>query len=258
MPSVEAALGRAGLVGRPRPLVEPSPLVELNVELSPAAGSRTLGVVTAHASTPELLTLHAVRLLGVGDSVKVARRFSLDAELAGELLLDAEASGWVRRVDFAGLTGWTLTEAGRLTDERSLAAEIEQTGTVPLVAEVHADFLPLNDRLQAACTRWQIRPLPGAPLAANDHTDFRWDDRVLAQLRTLGGRLRPLNVRLAERVARFGGYADRFDRALERADKGRREWVDGVGVDSCHRVWLELHEDLIATLGIERGGNAGS
>jgi hypothetical protein len=24
-------------------------------------------------------------------------------------------------------------------------------------------------------------------------------------------------------------------------------------VDSCHTVWMELHEDLMATLGIQRG-----
>lgn len=211
--------------------------------------------MTAHTSSPELLALHAVRLLGVGDTVKVARRFALNAELADELLLDAEACGWVRRVEFAGLRGWTLTDAGRQQDERGLAAELEQAGAAPVVAEVHADFLPLNDRLQQACTRWQIRPLPGAPMAANDHTDFRWDDRVLDEMRTLGRRLWPLNVRLTERLTRFGGYADRYGRAFERAERGRREWVDGVGVDSCHGVWLELHEDLIATLGIDRGAD---
>ncbi|WP_245966848.1 hypothetical protein [Sphaerisporangium album] len=26
----------------------------------------------------------------------------------------------------------------------------------------------------------------------------------------------------------------------------------GARVDSCHRVWFELHEDLIATLGLDR------
>jgi len=24
-------------------------------------------------------------------------------------------------------------------------------------------------------------------------------------------------------------------------------------MDSCHTVWMELHEDLLATLGLERG-----
>jgi hypothetical protein len=28
--------------------------------------------------------------------------------------------------------------------------------------------------------------------------------------------------------------------------------VTGVGIDSCHSVWMELHEDLLATLGMQR------
>jgi len=30
-------------------------------------------------------------------------------------------------------------------------------------------------------------------------------------------------------------------------------WVDRTDVESCHRVWFELHEDLVATLGVDRG-----
>ena len=51
----------------------------------------------------------------------------------------------------------------------------------------------------------------------------------------------------------FEGYAVRYRFALGRVDRGEREWVDGVGRDSCHTVWMQLHEDLIATLGIDRG-----
>lgn len=51
-------------------------------------------------------------------------------------------------------------------------------------------------------------------------------------------------------------HADRA-RAVRRravhAEAGERAFVDRTDVDSCHRVWFELHEDLIATLGIDRG-----
>lgn len=33
---------------------------------------------------------------------------------------------------------------------------------------------------------------------------------------------------------------------------GERGWVDRTDVDSCHRVRFELHEDLVATLGLQR------
>jgi hypothetical protein len=33
---------------------------------------------------------------------------------------------------------------------------------------------------------------------------------------------------------------------------GDKEWFTGPLVDSYHTVWFELHEDLMATLGLER------
>ncbi|SLM99833.1 conserved hypothetical protein [Corynebacterium xerosis] len=53
-------------------------------------------------------------------------------------------------------------------------------------------------------------------------------------------------------LARFGGYADRYNSALHRAMNGEHNWIDKTDVDSCHRVWFQLHEDLVATLGIDR------
>ena len=209
--------------------------------------------MTPFVSSPRLLTLHALRLKGMGDAGKVARRFLLDRGEVSELLLDFEASGWVYPVEFAGTGGWTLSEAGRVENERQLTDELAESGSDAAVAEAHEAFLPLNARFQTACTDWQIRPLPGEPMAANDHADFRWDDHVLDALGRLGRRLAPLCGELAGRVARFDGYADRYAAAMSRVERGERSFVDGVGVDSCHGVWFELHEDLIATLGLQRG-----
>ncbi len=62
-----------------------------------------------------------------------------------------------------------------------------------------------------------------------------------------------LTDRLAHDLARFGGYGSRYTAAAQRAHRGERRWVDGIDADSCHRVWFEFHEDLIATLGPQRG-----
>ena len=56
------------------------------------------------------------------------------------------------------------------------------------------------------------------------------------------------------KLGRFDGYDDRFAAALRKAREGEHLFVDGR-VDSCHRIWFELHEDLLATLGIERGAD---
>ncbi|GAA0615775.1 transcriptional regulator [Kribbella sandramycini] len=188
-----------------------------------------------------LLVLHAVRLLGFADNAAVAARFDLDPAMAGELLLDFQAYGWVSWSEFAGLGGWSLTEAGRAENERLLAAERS-----PVVESVYDDFLPLNGRLQAACTNWQLRPTTADALAANDHTDAVWDEQVLGELAAIAQQLTPLVARLTAVLPRFQGYDTRFQHALA------QQWVDGTSVDSCHRVWFELHEDLIATLGVRR------
>ncbi len=204
-------------------------------------------------SDPTTLTLHSVRLLGHADAGRVARRFDQDVAEVDECLLDMEALGWVSRSDFGGHGGWFVTERGRAEGERRLAVELDTADGRAAVAEVHRRFLPLNAPFQQAVTRWQIRPLPGGPMATNDHTDHRWDDRVLEALGSVGRRLRPLESELSAVLARFGGYADRYDLAFDRGWRGGGRWIDGVGIDSCHVVWMQLHEDLLATLGLDRG-----
>ncbi len=135
-------------------------------------------------------------------------------------------------------------------DERRLDVVLASDGST---AAAHRRFLPLNARFQEAVTRWQIRPLPGDAMAANDHTDHRWDDRVLEALASLGRRLGRLEAELTAGLPRFSGYALRYDLAFQRVTRGDHRWLDGVGIDSCHVVWMQLHEDLIATLGLVRG-----
>ena len=205
-------------------------------------------------SDPELLVLHGVRLGGLSDAPALASRWSLDRADVHELLLDFEAHGWVRKVeDLAGIRGWWLTDAGRTEGECRLAAELDTTGRRDTVRTAYDVVLGLNARLLRACTDWQIRPAPGDRFAANDHADWSWDERVLQELAALGQRMRPVCRELTGVLTRFRGYDDRFVGALSRVDQGDGSWVDRPGADSCHTVWFQLHEDLLATLGIQRG-----
>lgn len=204
------------------------------------------------ASPAELLVLHAVRVLGFADTAAVAHRFELDAATTGERLLDAEANGWVAHTAFAGTAGWSLTDRGRRENGRQLAAELASTGRAGAVRDAYDSFLPLNGLVLRACTDWQLKPAPGNRLLPNDHTDPTWDDDVLKVLHGVDQDLAPLIERLAVVLTRFRGYDTRFSVALTRARSGHTAWVDRTDVDSCHRVWFELHEDLVATLGIDR------
>jgi len=210
-------------------------------------------VTTPVESTSELLTLHAVRLKGMADDAEVAARFELDPVLARELLLDFQAFGWITSVEFAGTAGWTLTETGRSENERQLASELAASNSNSSIRRAYMTFLSHNDRLLRACTDWQLRPNGTDPLAVNEHTDEEWDQRVLTTLSSLSDELRPVCQELGGRFVRFRGYYARFAAALARVEQGEHSWVARPRVDSCHTVWMELHEDLVATLGIRRG-----
>jgi len=206
-----------------------------------------------HASAFGVLVLHSVRLTGFAGTREVAERFNLEPAPTADALRVFQEQGWVQYSTFLDIAGWSLTEAGKAENEQQLARELDDAGAREALTRAHVDFLPANARLLAACTDWQVRPSPTDVLAHNDHRDVQWDAGVLAELDSVEGFLSPFTRRLSGRLERFAGYDTRFAAALRRARAGDHDWVDREGVDSCHRVWFQLHEDLIATLGLARG-----
>ena len=191
------------------------------------------------ASTPDLLTLHAVRLTGFGDTPEVAARFGMRLDETAGRLEAHRAAGRVARSAFAAVSGWSLTEEGRRLGESLLRDEIEAVGGREIVVEAHRAFVPLNDVVAHACTTVQLDPSP-------ENHEAAWQ-----ALSGVAADLSGLEDRLADCLTRFEGYHRRFATALFRSDDDPA-WLTGTDVDSCHRVWFELHEDLIATLGLSR------
>lgn len=191
----------------------------------------------AHPSPTDLLVLHSVRLKGFADTTAVAARFGLDTDRTHEHLLDAQAHGLVSRSSFADLTGWSLTRAGYRHNEAQLRDDLDHAGAHSAVEAIHKRFLPLNARASQLFTAWQL--------------DSGGPSDTFRQLADLADEVRDLERSLTVHLDRFAGYHDRFTNALARADRDPA-WITGIEVDSCHRIWFEIHEDLIATLGITR------
>ena len=209
--------------------------------------------MTGSASPVDLLVLHGLRVLGAPSLAELAEFYDLDYGQTSEVLLDAQAYGWATRFAFRGRTTWSLTDVGTCKEERRVRAELDRTATRHHVATSHTTFLPLNERHGRVCTNWQLRPTPADPLAANDHTDPGWDRQVLHDLGDIAAELDPVCTRLTSALSRFGVHAPRYRIALDHALAGDPAWVNSPDHPSCQIVWIQLHEDLLATLGIPRG-----
>lgn len=193
----------------------------------------------------DLRVLHAVRTLGSASTDRIAARLGMDTHDIAEHLLDAEAVGQVLKSAFDTDTGWSLTEAGKLHGERLLAAELDACHARPVVEAVYQDFLPVNAHVSATCTAWQLQH--GDADEASGPGLGTTVDALLTAAATLG----EFEVRLINYLPRFAGYHTRFAEAAARST-AEPAWITGIDRDSCHRVWFELHEDLIATLGLTR------
>ncbi|MFC0582784.1 transcriptional regulator [Micrococcoides hystricis] len=207
-------------------------------------------------SATELVVLHAVRLLGFADIDSIAERAGASYAKTLGILSKAAEAGWVQSIAFADRKGWSLTDSGKAENERELREERETADPEDVVANAYSLFLPLNARFLRAITDWQIKPTVLDRFAPNDHSDQVWDGQVLQELSTLGREVAPLLARVVSVLARFEGYVERYESALNRGKNGGHDWIDKTHIDSCHRVWFQLHEDLIATLGIDRGQEA--
>ena len=206
----------------------------------------------AHQSAADLLVVHALRVRGFVGADVVAAVTGLDE--VDTLLAGLAAAGHARYRE-GRMSGWMLTSEGRAHGEALLAAELDATGARPAVEAAYRDFLEANQGFLELCTDWQLRPDPDAPegdLIVNDHADAAHDGAVVARLSDTDGVVRGVCADLSAALGRFDGYGDRFAAALARVRAGEVEWFTRPIIDSYHTVWFELHENLLATLGIER------
>jgi hypothetical protein len=203
-----------------------------------------------HSSKLHLLALHGLRLKGFAEAAAVAQLIDRpEAEVSAGLEPLAREGFVVHRQ--GRLTGWTLTPEGRSENERLLAEELDRIGAREVAKDCYERFLALNDDMLATCTRWQVRDVDGEQVL-NDHSDPAYDEQVVADLGSIDERVRPICAELTEHLERFGHYAPRFTAALTKVRDGEPEWFTKPIIESYHTVWFELHEDLLATLGIDR------
>jgi hypothetical protein len=208
----------------------------------------------ARASEPRLLVLHGLRLKGFALPEVVAELVGLDETAVAAELAALQESGLAQYRD-GRLTGYALTPAGRQENEAQLAAELDASGFREDLTAGYKRFLELNTELLAICTRWQLREVDGASVV-NDHTDRAYDESVVVDLGALHDRVTPICDDLAALLDRFASYGQRLGEAFDKVRGGDIDHFTKPIIPSYHTVWFELHEDLLATLGIERASEA--
>lgn len=200
------------------------------------------------------LVLLVLRLRGSADQDAVASSLSLmqlRVDEPGELLDRLELAGLVARGS-GPANRWRLTDDGRHEGERLLGVELDAQGARDRVTEAYTRFLALNGPLLRVCTDWQLRDADPASIVVNDHSDPQFDRRVLDRLETVHRAALPICADLAAALERFTSYGARLTSASDRLRAGDGTALDGPSTDSYHAAWYELHENLIATLGLDR------
>jgi hypothetical protein len=207
-----------------------------------------------HASTPELLVLHTLRLRGFVDADIVSAACRLPEPLVDGVLGGLAERGFVTHRD-GRIRGWSLTKDGRAGGERLLAEELDQIGCRTVVRDAYDRFRQINEPFLECCTRWQLREVNGT-MRPNAHEHRGYDETILADLDRLDDTVQVICTDLAAVLARFGHYNGRFAVARVRVHDGEHDWFTKPMIDSYHAVWFELHENLLATLNIERASES--
>ena len=206
----------------------------------------------AHRSDPELLVALALRLKGFGEVSTIASVHGLGVDETGVILSRmAEAEKCVMR-QVEAVEKYVLTPAGREQGQAALARELEVVDARGAMEAMYEKFLQLNPEMLQLCTDWQVINDGSGEQQLNDHSDSDYDSNVLNRLVVLDQRIADVLQPLIDVLPRFDNYPSRFTSALKKVLSGDLDWLTKPIMSSYHTVWFELHEDLLATLGIDR------
>jgi hypothetical protein len=189
----------------------------------------------------EASVLHTLRIRGfVGSQGFIASLGEDPVEILDFLV----SAGHVRRIEPDGL--YRLLPSGE-SRHRVLLEDYADERVRSTLSERYGRFRPANDEVKELCGAWQVR---GTTL--NDHADARYDEECINRLIRVYAAARPVLEGFAHAVPRMARYIERLDDATGAVVDGRFDRFTGVMCESVHDIWMELHEDLLILLGIDR------
>jgi hypothetical protein len=196
-------------------------------------------------SDPFFRTFHALRIKGFAKVDTICEVADLPLHVVEEHLAELNGREWAQFREAREL--WQLTSVGREEHRVALAADVGGTHIAERLAAPYEQFLVLNEAFKALCGDWQLRDG-----VQNHHDDPDYDGDVVRRLVQLDEAAGPVVAQFGEVLARLDSYGPRLASTCSRVMAGETKLFTGVMCGSYHDVWMELHEDLILTQGIDR------
>jgi predicted transcriptional regulator len=192
--------------------------------------------------------LLALRVKGAAELKDLCTASRLSQTDCEKVIVSLASDGLIKKNE--RLKKYVLTDSGSKSvaaSAKGLRSEIGQTELEGL----YNRFMILDAEFKNLATAWQVRA-PGPPPLFNDHSDPRYDQRIVNNLVRLHHRLKPLLETIGTKSLRYSPYIMRLADALNRLSDGSLDYFTNPRVDSYHNIWFELHEDLLCLLGRQR------
>lgn len=201
-------------------------------------------------SQPEVAILRMLSVCGIAEEARMISLLSARRRLSAVdiiSLADQLAElGYTERVQGQF---WVITEKGRGCLRQHLQRERETIS--PLLWGLWEEFRELDLELKQACSAWQVKG-QGDNALPNMHNDPDYDFTVIERLGGVDSRARTLFSRDRRLEREFEPLLEELRSALDRVEAGEFDFFTGATVNSYHSLWVELHEDLLHTLGLQR------
>ncbi|MEL6982737.1 MAG: hypothetical protein AAFO29_09975, partial [Actinomycetota bacterium] len=221
---------------------------DLGHDAAPAAGASTDHAPAAEPTASAgdeaagFLTLHALRIKGMATVETITALAGIEADTARRHLDALVEQGAATFMEPRSM--WVLSAEGREAHGPVLA---DAVAGLDLAGLPYERFLALNGDFKLLCTDWQLKD--GEP---NDHQDPAYDAAIVARLGEFDDQAKPVVASIGQAIPWMAGYGARLQAARSRFEGGDQKGLTGVMCDSYHDVWMELHEDLILSQGIDR------
>jgi hypothetical protein len=208
--------------------------------------------MTPADSSIELMLLLALRLKGLGEVDAVAEVHALDVDETEWALAELIESGKCVYRPVDGVMKYLLTPLGRELGEQALWQEVDDPSKKQKIQGAYNQFRGLEQGMFQVLADWQVVDGTSVHQRINKHDDHLYDEEILKRLYDLDKNLQKILEPLASMFSRYQNYGNRFTKALDLMRNGEMQYLMKPLIGSYSTLWFEFHEDLLATLGINR------